>query len=113
MDRFRENPTEILSFGAATLAVEVRTPTEEQKMIIQKYASFMHSYLGRGVFYLLVGILMLNYYTLLYISGSVVAACGLVYIGLHFMPMVEPPSTMRPPPPSADIESEPVWQAPN
>ena len=37
------------SFGAATLAVEVRTPTEEQKVIIQRYASFMHSFLGRGV----------------------------------------------------------------
>jgi hypothetical protein len=37
------------SFGAATLAVEVRTPTEEQKIIIQRYASFMHSFLGRGV----------------------------------------------------------------
>lgn len=65
-------------FGVATIGVEVRTPTEEQKSMIQTYASFMHSFLGRGVcespshlsghypepqmhsVYLLVGILMLK-----------------------------------------------------
>lgn len=65
-------------FGVATIGVEVRTPTEEQKRFIQTYASFMHSFLGRGVcefpsdllgycaepqlrlVYLLVGILMLK-----------------------------------------------------
>ncbi|KAJ9108672.1 hypothetical protein QFC20_003371 [Naganishia adeliensis] len=66
----------------------------------------MHSFLGRGVFYLLVGILMLNYYLVLYIAGSVVGFVGLVYIGLHFMPVIEPPSTMQAPAVEADPESQ-------
>jgi hypothetical protein len=35
--------------GGATVAMEVRAPTEEQKELVQKYASFMHSFIGRGV----------------------------------------------------------------
>jgi hypothetical protein len=34
----------------------------------------------------------ISYYTVLYIAGSVVGFVGLVYIGLHFMPVIEPPS---------------------
>lgn len=37
------------SAGAITIFLEVRAPTEEQKSLIQKYASFMHSFIGRGV----------------------------------------------------------------
>ncbi|KAL0254122.1 hypothetical protein I308_101502 [Cryptococcus tetragattii IND107] len=100
---------EILT-GAVIIFLEVRPPTEEHKAIIQKYASFMHSFLGRGVFYLLLGVLMLNYYTLLYICGTIVGAVGLAFIALHFVHMVEAPSTMQPP--VADAEAQPVWQGP-
>lgn len=37
------------STGAVIIFLEVRPPTEEHKAIIQKYASFMHSFIGRGV----------------------------------------------------------------
>lgn len=37
------------SIGAVIVFLEVRPPSEEHKAIIQKYASFMHSFLGRGV----------------------------------------------------------------
>lgn len=57
--------------------LEIRAPTEEQKALMHKYASFMHSFIGRGVgksvgssrrirrvltqtVYLLLGILMLK-----------------------------------------------------
>ncbi|KAK1925088.1 Golgi apparatus membrane protein TVP15 [Papiliotrema laurentii] len=96
--------------GAITIFLEIRAPTEEQKALIHKYASFMHSFVGRGVFYLLLGVLMLNYYTILYVCGSIVGLAGIAYIALHFVPMVEPPSTMQPP--SNDVESQPVWQGP-
>lgn len=33
-----------------------------------------------------------SYYIILYISGSVVGFAGLVYIALHFLPVIEPPS---------------------
>ncbi|WVQ78466.1 hypothetical protein IAT38_000552 [Cryptococcus sp. DSM 104549] len=96
--------------GAIIIFLEVRPPTEEHKALIHNYASFMHSFIGRGVFYLLLGVLMLNYYTILYICGTVVGVVGLAYIGLHFVPAIEPPSTMQAP--NNDIEAQPVWQGP-
>ncbi|WVR05362.1 hypothetical protein IAU60_002376 [Kwoniella sp. DSM 27419] len=96
--------------GAIIVFLEVRPPTEEHKALVHKYASFMHSFVGRGGFYLLLGVLMLNYYTILYICGTVVGAVGLAYIVLNFVPMFEPPSTMQAP--NSDPESQPVWQGP-
>lgn len=75
-----------------------------------RYASFLHSFLGRGVFYVFLGVLMLNYHVLLYVCGSAVALVGLAYAALHFLHPFEPPSTMRPP--ETDPEAQPVWQAP-
>ncbi|ORY29959.1 Golgi apparatus membrane protein TVP15 [Naematelia encephala] len=100
---------EILT-GAIIIFLEVRAPTEHQKTLIHKYASFMHSFIGRGVFYLLLGVLMLNYYTILYICGTVVGVVGIAYIALNFFPVFEPPSTMKAP--EIDAESQPVWQGP-
>ncbi|KAK8869587.1 hypothetical protein IAR55_000154 [Kwoniella newhampshirensis] len=94
--------------GAIVIFLEVRPPTEEHKALIQKYASFLHSFVGRGVFYLLLGVLMLNYYTILYVCGAVVGLVGLAYVGLHFVPAIDPPSTMQAP--STDAEAQPVWQ---
>lgn len=34
---------------------------------------------------------MLNYYTILYVCGTIVAFVGVVYIALHFLNVVEPP----------------------
>ncbi|KAI9637952.1 Golgi apparatus membrane protein TVP15 [Dioszegia hungarica] len=99
-----------LLFGVVTIGLEIQVPTEEQKALVHKYASFIHSFVGRGVYYLLLGVLMLNYYTILYICGSILGLVGLVYIGLHFVPIVEPPSTMQAP--TTDIEAQPVWQGP-
>ncbi|GFZ45801.1 hypothetical protein JCM24511_03531 [Saitozyma sp. JCM 24511] len=140
MERFTQNPTELLrgvggvaiaggvgslihhSFssiiigiyevlaGTIIIFLEARTPTEEHKALVHKYASFMHSFVGRGVFYLLLGVLMLNYYTILYVCGSIVGFAGLVYIVLNFVPLVEAPSTMQAP--VTDAEAQPVWQGP-
>lgn len=37
------------SAGGLTIALEVRSPTEHQKKVVHDYASFMHSFLGRGI----------------------------------------------------------------
>lgn len=37
------------SAGAIIILLEVRSPTEQQKALVHQYASFMHSFLGRGV----------------------------------------------------------------
>ncbi|TYJ51655.1 hypothetical protein B9479_007760 [Cryptococcus floricola] len=96
--------------GAVIIFLEVRPITEEHKALVHKYASFMHSFLGRGVFYLLLGVLMLNYYTILYVCGTVVGVVGAAYIALNFVPAVDAPSTMQAP--STDEEAQPVWQGP-
>ncbi|BEI81722.1 hypothetical protein CcaverHIS002_0208820 [Cutaneotrichosporon cavernicola] len=100
---------EILA-GVVVLGMEVRQPSEQGKALVSHYASFMHSFIGRGVFYILMGVLLLNHYTLLYVCGSIVAFVGLVFVALHFVPAIDTPSTMRAP--DNDPEAQPVWQAP-
>ncbi|TXT10258.1 uncharacterized protein COLE_04192 [Cutaneotrichosporon oleaginosum] len=100
---------EILA-GVVVLGMEVRKPSKHQKALVAQYASFMHSFIGRGVFYLLMGVLMLNYHTLLKVCGSIVGLVGLAFVALHFIPAVDTPSTMRAP--DNDPEAQPVWQAP-
>lgn len=79
--------------------------------LVSRYASFMHSFLGRGVFYVFLGVLVLNYgYIILYVCGGAVALIGLAYIALGVLAPFDPPSTMRPP--EVDPEAQPVWQAP-
>lgn len=34
--------------GAIVVFLEVRAPTEDQKALVHRYASFMHSFVGRG-----------------------------------------------------------------
>lgn len=97
------------SFGAGLIGLEL-VPGDRYASQVSQYASFLHSFLGRGVFYLFLGVLMLNYYVILYVCGTAVAVVGLVYIALHFWAPFHPPSTMKPP--STDPEAQPVWQAP-
>ncbi|RMJ25134.1 COPI-coated vesicle protein [Aspergillus sp. HF37] len=62
---------------------------------VYRYASFLFSFLGRGIFYVFVGSIMLNDLVLKYIAGSVVGVIGLGYMALEFIPSIEPPSNMR------------------
>ncbi|KAL1411039.1 hypothetical protein Q8F55_001986 [Vanrija albida] len=96
--------------GAVILALEVVSPTEQQKALVHSYASFLHSFVGRGVFYILLGVLMLDNYLLVQICGGAVALVGIIYVALHFVHLFEAPSTMQAP--SSDPEAQPVWQAP-
>ncbi len=43
------NPYNPYSAGLITIGLEIRTPTEQHKILIGRYASFMHSFGGRGV----------------------------------------------------------------
>ncbi|EAW12996.1 TVP15 family protein [Aspergillus clavatus NRRL 1] len=62
---------------------------------VYRYASFLFSFLGRGVFYIFVGSIMLHDHVLQKIAGSLVGFIGLGYIVLDFIPSIEPPSNMR------------------
>jgi hypothetical protein len=62
---------------------------------VYRYASFLFSFLGRGVFYIFVGCLILHGHVLQYIAGSIVGFLGIAYAVLEFVPSIEPPSNMR------------------
>ncbi|RMZ85573.1 hypothetical protein DV737_g603, partial [Chaetothyriales sp. CBS 132003] len=62
---------------------------------LPRYASFLFSFLGRGVFYIFVGSLILEGHVLRHIAGALIIFVGIGYVVLEFMPSVEPPSNMR------------------
>ncbi|KAE8378757.1 Golgi apparatus membrane protein TVP15 [Aspergillus bertholletiae] len=62
---------------------------------VYRYASFLFSFLGRGIFYIFVGSIILHDHVLRYIAGSIVGFIGVAYLALEFIPSIEPPSNMR------------------
>ncbi|KAJ5817889.1 Golgi apparatus membrane protein TVP15 [Penicillium robsamsonii] len=68
-----------------------------------RYASFLFSFLGRGVFYIFIGSILLHDHVLRIIDGSLVGFIGLAYVALEFIPSIEPPANMR--------ESDQGWGA--
>ncbi|KAL5341685.1 COPI associated protein-domain-containing protein [Aspergillus crustosus] len=62
---------------------------------VYRYASFLFSFLGRGVFYIFVGSILLHNHVLRIIAGSVIGLSGVAYVALEFVPSIEPPSNMR------------------
>ncbi|GAB1319099.1 Golgi apparatus membrane protein TVP15 [Madurella fahalii] len=62
---------------------------------VSRYASFLFSFLGRGVFYIFVGCLLLHDHVLRIIAGSIVGVIGVAYVALEFIPSIEPPANMR------------------
>ncbi|KAI1657964.1 COPI associated [Daldinia decipiens] len=80
----------VLIFGLAVALLEFQIPPQ-----VSRYASFMFSFIGRGIFYVFVGSILLNNGVLRIIAGSIVGLVGLGYIALEFVPSVEPPANMR------------------
>ncbi|KAJ5747307.1 uncharacterized protein N7511_009003 [Penicillium nucicola] len=68
-----------------------------------RYASFLFSFLGRGVFYIFIGSILLHDNVLRIIAGSLIGLIGVGYVALEFIPSIEPPSNMR--------ESDQGWGA--
>jgi len=80
----------VIIFGLATALLEFQIPP-----YVSRYASFLFSFLGRGVFYVFVGTLILHDHILREIAGSIVAGIGVIYIVLEYVPSIEPPANMR------------------
>lgn len=74
----------------ATALLEFQIPPQ-----VARYASFMFSFLGRGVFYLFIGGIVMGSSWWKIAAGAVVVICGGVYIALEFVPSIEPPANMR------------------
>ncbi|QPG94870.1 hypothetical protein C2857_007181 [Epichloe festucae Fl1] len=80
----------MLVFGLAIALLEFQIPPQ-----ISRYANFLFSFVGRGIFYVLIGGLLFGKEVLSNIAGAIVCIIGLGYIALEFVPSIEPPSNMR------------------
>ncbi|CAK7233024.1 hypothetical protein SCUCBS95973_008454 [Sporothrix curviconia] len=80
----------VILFGLATALLEFQIPPQ-----LSRYASFLFSFIGRGVFYVFIGTILLHDHILRIIAGSIVGIVGLAYIALEFVPSIEPPANMR------------------
>lgn len=55
----------------------------------------MFSFIGRGIFYVFVGCLIMGDTWWKYTAGALVAFVGIGYVALEFSPSIEPPANMR------------------
>lgn len=60
-----------------------------------RYASFLFSFIGRGVFYIFIGTILLHDHVLRIIAGSIIGSIGLIYTALEFIPAIQVPENMR------------------
>lgn len=63
--------------------------------LVPKYASFMFSFIGRGIFYVFVGCVTVGGKWYNIVPGTLIGVVGIAYIVLEFMPQIEPPANMR------------------
>ncbi|WPH04421.1 COPI associated [Acrodontium crateriforme] len=80
----------VILFGAATALLEFQIPPQ-----VARYASFMFSFIGRGVFYIFIGSIIMGDKWWNYVAGSIVAIVGIGYVVLEYIPSIEPPANMR------------------
>lgn len=80
----------VIIFGLATGLLEFQIPPQ-----VSRYASFLFSFIGRGIFYIFVGSILLHDGVLRIIAGSIVGLIGVAYVALEFIPSIEPPANMR------------------
>lgn len=80
----------VLASGSGIIFLEFRLPQE-----LYSYASFMFSFIGRGIFYLLIGIIVSHDHIAIIFPGFIIAFVGIAYIGLQFYNKIPPPTNMR------------------
>ncbi|KAM0465542.1 hypothetical protein ACHAPV_001594 [Trichoderma viride] len=80
----------MIVFGLAIALLEFQVPPQ-----VSRYANFLFSFIGRGVFYILIGGLLLGDKAIANVAGGIVGIAGIGYVGLEFVPLIEPPSSMR------------------
>lgn len=76
--------------AAGTALLEFQIPQQ-----VARYASFMFSFLGRGIFYIFIGSVVVGDGWYRIIPGTIVGFIGVAYAALEFVPSIEPPANMR------------------
>ncbi|KAF1992940.1 COPI associated [Amniculicola lignicola CBS 123094] len=80
----------LILFGLGTAYLEVQIPQQ-----VARYASFMFSFLGRGIFYIFIGSVAVGSGWYRIIPGAIVGFVGVGYAVLEYIPSIEPPANMR------------------
>lgn len=80
----------VMLFGLSIGLLEVQIPPQ-----VSRYASFLFSFIGRGIFYIFVGSILLSGHWLRYFAGTIIGIIGVGYVALEFIPSIEPPQNMR------------------
>ncbi|KAF2755317.1 hypothetical protein EJ05DRAFT_502789 [Pseudovirgaria hyperparasitica] len=80
----------VILFGLATGLLEFQIPPQ-----IAKHASFMFSFVGRGVFYIFIGSVVVGEGWWKYVVGAIIGLIGIGYVALEYVPSIEPPANMR------------------
>ncbi|KAL2058381.1 hypothetical protein ABVK25_001109 [Lepraria finkii] len=80
----------VILFGAVTLLLEFQIPP-----YVSRWAPFLFSFLGRGIFYIFAGTILLHEHWWLIAPGSIIAIVGVAYCVLEYIPSIEPPQNMR------------------
>ncbi|KAF2010016.1 COPI associated [Aaosphaeria arxii CBS 175.79] len=79
-----------LTFPAQCLSGKIQIPPQ-----VARYASFMFSFLGRGVFYIFIGSVIVGPGWFRWLPGTIVGVIGIGYAVLEYIPSIEPPANMR------------------
>ncbi|KAF6842077.1 Golgi apparatus membrane protein tvp15 [Colletotrichum plurivorum] len=80
----------VIIFALLTPILEFQIPPQ-----VSRYASFLFSFVGRGVFYIFIGSILLADGIFKIIAGSLIGIIGVAYVVLEFVPQIEPPANMR------------------
>ncbi|KAF2240106.1 COPI associated [Viridothelium virens] len=80
----------VIIFGIATALLEFQIPPQ-----VARYASFMFSFIGRGIFYIFIGSIIAGEGWYHWVPGTIVGIIGIGYVVLEFIPSIEPPANMR------------------
>lgn len=81
----------IIAFGAVIGALEFRVPAEAYV-----YASFLFSFIGRGIFYTFLGVSLSGGSIFRILAGLIVFMIGVAYVVLETVPSISPPDNMNP-----------------
>jgi len=96
-------------FGLIVAVLEFYPLPDERHAVLYRHVSFFYSFVGRGIFYLLFGVLLLDHYVVAYVFGAILGFEGLVFCALQLVPIYELPPSMHPP--ITDSDAQPVWNA--
>ncbi|KAB8283149.1 Golgi apparatus membrane protein TVP15 [Yarrowia lipolytica] len=80
----------LIIFGYSIASLEFATPP-----VAHKYGSFLFSFVGRGILYILIAAILMSGGFFRYLISFIIFGIGALFVVLEFIPSIEPPENMR------------------